>query len=100
MAILYKPVDLRKRSHERRERARAEGRKFYTGTPCRICGVMTRYVSTGNCVACAKRAAAEHYAASVADYENCDEILSVRVDTRVNSTKIATCSLLPLRAPR
>ncbi len=65
MANCYKPVDLRKRSHERRERAQARGHKFYTGTPCSKCGVMTRYTSTGNCAACAKRAAAEHYAASL-----------------------------------
>jgi hypothetical protein len=44
------------RSNARRARAKAEGRKFYTGEACKKphCGCTTRYVSTGNCVPCAK----------------------------------------------
>lgn len=31
----------------------------YEGTPCRVCGTTERYVSSGGCVACARRKAKE-----------------------------------------
>jgi len=32
--------------------AARDGRQFYLGKPCKKCGALERYVSTGNCRAC------------------------------------------------
>jgi len=36
-----------------RLKAAKKGKRKYVGNPCRVCGATNRFVSNGNCVACA-----------------------------------------------
>lgn len=40
--------------NKKRERALVEGRKTYSGNPCRKCGSLIRYARTDACQACMK----------------------------------------------
>jgi len=43
-----------------REQAAIEGQTTYVGRNCAKCGGVTRYVSNGGCVACARKRAKRH----------------------------------------
>lgn len=43
-----------------REEAKAAGKKFFEGKPCKDCGSAKRYVSGGTCVQCARETLANY----------------------------------------
>ncbi len=62
-----------------RLKAAERGDRFFESKPCRGCGEMPRYVSTGKCVACVKRRTREYQ----------DEVAGMLAKARAHGTEVS-----------